>query len=35
MPSIKNIGQYPETNVVSDDGTTTIIEVSGMLCEWG
>jgi hypothetical protein len=35
MPSIKNIGQYPETNVVSDDGATAILEVSGMLCEWG
>jgi len=35
MPSRKNIWINPKTQVSADDGQTAIIEVSGMLCEWG
>ena len=35
MPSLRNIWINPETHVVSDDGEQAVIEVSGMLCEWG
>lgn len=35
MPSFKNIWVNPKTHVLEDDGQTAIVEVSGMLCEWG
>lgn len=35
MPSLKNIWVNPTTKIVSDDGETAILEVSGLLCEWG
>lgn len=35
MPSIKNVWVNPQTRFVSDDGETAVIEVTGMICEWG
>ena len=35
MPSLKNIWVNPQTQITEDDGETAIIEVSGMVCEWG
>jgi hypothetical protein len=35
MPSLKNIWINPQARVVDADGQTAIVEVSGMLCEWG
>jgi len=35
MPSLKNIWINPRARVLTDDEQTVIVEVSGMLCEWG
>jgi hypothetical protein len=35
MPNLNNIWINPQTHVISDDGETAMIEVTGMLCEWG
>ena len=35
MPSLKNVWVNPQTRVLDDNGQTAVIEVSGMLCEWG
>lgn len=35
MPSLKNIWVNPKTKIIRDDGETSVIEVSGMICEWG
>ena len=35
MPSIKNVWVNPQTRLVGDDGETAVIEVTGMICEWG
>jgi len=35
MPSLKNLTTYPAARVLSDDGETAVVAVSGMLCEWG
>ena len=35
MPSLKNVWIDPEARIVSDDGQTALVEVTGMLCEWG
>ena len=35
MPSLKNLWVNPKTRVIADDGQTAIVEVDGMLCEWG
>jgi hypothetical protein len=35
MPSFKNVWVNPKTCVLEDDGQIAIVEVSGMLCEWG
>jgi hypothetical protein len=35
MPSLRNLWVNPKTRVVDDDGQTAIVEVDGMLCEWG
>ena len=35
MPSLKNIWINPQAHVVTDTGQQAIVEVSGMLCEWG
>ncbi len=35
MPSLKKVWVNPKTRVLEDDGETAVIEVEGMLCEWG
>jgi hypothetical protein len=35
MPSLKNVWVNPQTRVLDDDGQIAVVEVSGMLCEWG
>ncbi len=35
MPSLKNVWVNPQTHIVSDDGETAVVEVTGMICEWG
>jgi len=35
MPSLNNLWVNPQTHVQSDDGEIAVIEVTGLLCEWG
>ena len=34
MPSLKNVWIDPTARIISDDGEVTVVEVTGMLCEW-
>jgi hypothetical protein len=35
MPSLKNVWIDPTARIVHDDDEMTVVEVTGMLCEWG
>ena len=35
MPSLKNVWVDSKAQLISDTGETAVIEVTGMLCEWG
>jgi hypothetical protein len=35
MPSLKNVWVNPQARLLADDGQIAVVEVSGMLCEWG
>jgi hypothetical protein len=35
MPTLRNVWVNPRARLIRDNGEIAVVEVTGMLCEWG